>query len=154
MNLFKKSRNNNLGQALVETLAAVAVAAIVIIALLNLGISSMRGAGSSKDEAEALRLAYEEVELVRTFRDNEGFFELASYYNLCGATSDECSISSAGEVVTGLETVGMYQRHFYMTYTEGEGILDIFVTVKWTDSGKERKVETATKFSEWYKKIN
>ncbi|MCX6816492.1 MAG: hypothetical protein NTZ93_01300 [Candidatus Beckwithbacteria bacterium] len=66
MNYFK---TNNSGQSLIEVVVAVGMMALLLTAILALVSLSVKNSRVAKDRAQAVSLAQEGVELMRTYRD-------------------------------------------------------------------------------------
>lgn len=60
---------NSEGSTLVEVLVAIALALIVVVAMISLGVTSQRNANLSKNQTIATNLAKQGVEIVRSIRD-------------------------------------------------------------------------------------
>lgn len=58
------------GQSLIEALAALVVAIVVIVALIGLGIASMRSANLAKNNATAAKIANRDMEIAISIADN------------------------------------------------------------------------------------
>lgn len=57
------------GQTLIEALAAVAIAVIIITSLVTLGIATQRAASTSRNQNQNTRYGEETLELIRSIRD-------------------------------------------------------------------------------------
>jgi len=70
--MLKNLLRDQLGQSLIEVLAGVAVAVVVVGALVGLGVSSIRQSNLAKNKELAGRIANNLVEQLRAFRDESG----------------------------------------------------------------------------------
>lgn len=61
--------NSEKGQTLIEALAAIAVAVIIVTSLVTLGIATQRAANTSRNQSQNTRYGEETLELIRSIRD-------------------------------------------------------------------------------------
>lgn len=69
LNFQLSTLNSEGGQTLIEALAAIAVAAIIVTALVTLGISTQRAANTSRNQNQNTLYGQETLELIRSVRD-------------------------------------------------------------------------------------
>lgn len=67
------ARKNQKGQSLLEVVAALAAALLVILGLVRVTISSMRNSQFAKNQALATQYAQEAMEQTRSFRDQNSW---------------------------------------------------------------------------------
>ena len=67
-----RNKLNQKGIGLVETVAALGVAVVVITSLVSLALFTLRSSINSKLFLEGTKMANEEIELVRAYRDSSG----------------------------------------------------------------------------------
>lgn len=105
-------KSNEQGTTLIETLVAIALAIVVVVAMVSLGISSQRNANFAKNQLVASKLSQEGMEAVRSVRDNGGSNLISSCFSnttwnglwndqvntLCGGTLFILSFDSVNNV--------------------------------------------------------
>jgi len=141
-------RRNEEGQSMVEVVVAVGLILVAVAALLSLGVVSLRGASFSVSKIKATRLANEELELVRAYRDTVGWATFVSDLGDCGSG---CYINSdLMEVISGKETAAeSFTRYFYFTTMGGDNKRRITAVVTWTDQSGEREVTLSSVLTDW-----
>ena len=87
----KNKRNLEGGFALVEVIAALGIAVVVITALVSLSISTLRTSLNGKLLLEGSDKANREVELVRAYRDSVSWEEFVNEVDTC---ISPCSMNS------------------------------------------------------------
>jgi len=128
------------GQTLIEVVAGIGLLVIVVTALIGMGIVALKTSTSARNRTVAAKLASEEVELVRAFRDStdsgKGFSNLS-----CVA---QCYINTSTLIVAGTETVQtIFTRYFTVTnVSAGKKKIDAFVS--WTESSGAKSVSVTS----------
>lgn len=67
------------GQTLIEVLAAVAVAAVIIVGVTLLAFSGLRNVKQARNQSQAARYVQEGLEQVRAVRDQQSWTDFAAY---------------------------------------------------------------------------
>lgn len=160
-------RQNLPGQTLVETIAAMAVAVIIITSLVGLSITSLRYSNLSQGRAVATQLVQEEIERVRIFRDLNGLPLLTSTTNtsklVCpssGASfyidrdgSDNLSLSAADRkesvTVSGISFSRYFRTCVASLLSGNPAVVQVTANVDWTDSSGSRVTRVTTYLSNW-----
>jgi len=91
------------GIALVEVIAAVGIAVVVISSLVSLSISTLRTSLKSKLLLEGSKIANRELELVRAYRDGNTWSDFIAGMQNC---STGCYMSTDGTLNPGTTTEG------------------------------------------------
>ena len=73
--MIKKILNNQKGIGLIEVIAALGIATIVITALVSMAIFTLRSSLESKLLLESTKQANVEIELIRALRDKSAFWD-------------------------------------------------------------------------------
>ena len=101
--------HNNKGFTLLEVIFVSGVGIVLLTALLQVNTFALKNSVFAKNQARATKLAREEMELVRAFRDRHGLTPL-----VCAAGT-QCHISnvtSASGITAGKKTVGEFSQYF------------------------------------------
>ncbi len=163
----KKRINFESGIALVETIAALGVAVVVITALVSLSISTLRTSLNSKLLLEGSDKANKEIELVRAYRDSviswDVFINGGTGFNAIKNCTplNPCSMDSIPSVISHETTENsgkpdQITRSFTATNpTTGADILDtdqivrISVSVTWTVGDENKGAYLYTDLTNW-----
>jgi Tfp pilus assembly protein PilV len=153
-------KENQKGIALVEVIAAVGIAVVVITSLVSLSISTLRTSLKSKLLLEGSKIANRELELVRAYRDTVPWSEFISALvnencsSSCSISTDGLNIVSSGEVVEGTGTEAL--RRSFTAKTPGGAVLSVIdntarisVSVIWTIGGEEKGAYLYTDLTNW-----
>ena len=149
--------SNNQGQTLVEALLATAVAITVVVALVGVGINSMRVANYSKDQAEATKLAREQLELLRNYRDTHSWSTGSdSFSTKAGLCVASCCVSLSDHqtiiVNPGATDVTCFSNNMYTVRysvaSSGSNYI-VTVTVTFTEGSLTRNVTLTETFTNW-----
>jgi len=126
------------GQSLIEVVAALAIALLVLLALVRVTIVSMRNANFAKNQALATQYAQEAMEWIRSQRD-------ADWGNLSANTYCLNTLSwSTG--TCGYTLDGIFKREAVLT-PDGTDKFLVTVTVSWASG--EHKSELTSYLTEW-----
>ncbi|NMB91601.1 hypothetical protein GYA37_01995 [candidate division WWE3 bacterium] len=156
----KRKERNQDGIALVEVIASIGIAVVVITSLVSLSISTLRTSLKSKLLLEGSKIANRELELVRAYRDNSISWEqFISDIRLCDTG---CSMFTDGSGITpqatveNADTTEALARSFTATTPEGfqltpgvDNIARISVSVTWTVGGEIKGTYLYTDLTNW-----
>jgi len=158
---FQKLRK---GMALVEVIAALGIAVVVITSLVSLSLFTLRSSLSSKLQLQGTKVATREAELIRAYRDRSdvpwGDFILA--ISSCFGT-DVCCMDSGGSTVqTGECTDGsgieLVRRSFTATRLDGVSQLQagdnatrVNIVATWLVGGADKSTHLYTDLTNWRK---
>lgn len=147
------------GQSLVEVVASLALAIVIVGALVNMVVSSLRSSQFAKNTAQATKYAQEAVEWIRSERDRatswDEFVNSRSDKVWClpSVVSWPSSVGNCGS--TNLfkisDTIFNREAEIESIDNNGDGRADLVlvtVTVKWLDQTGEHKSTLTTKFSD------
>jgi|GEM_PF-3033033 len=145
---------NNRGQTLVEALLATAVAITVIVALVGVGINSMRVANYSKNQAEATKLAREQLELLRNLRDTSASWSNFSTSVVGCVTGSPCCVSfnTNPRAIYSYDTANcQYSNIFNVSFTSVTTADKAVITAiaAFTEGSLTRNVTLVETFTNW-----
>ncbi|MBU0534758.1 hypothetical protein KKC62_01085 [Patescibacteria group bacterium] len=148
--MYKNTKEK--GIALVEVIAALGIAVIVITSLVSLSISTMRSSLKSKLLLEGSKIANREIELVRAFRDNSATWEDPGFLSILSCTSSPCYMKvdgsgiASGSAVDGSGTEAITR---YFTVTNSADIVRVSVSVTWKVGNDTHGAYVKTDLSNW-----
>ena len=149
------------GQSLVEVVVAVGLILTAVVALLSLATASMKSSGFGVTKAQATKLANEEIELVRAYRDSQMYW---SYFwadvvtdasNCTTGGSRRCCINDSGALLTVTkteETILPFTRYFNVEDISVGGAnnrLRVVVRVEWVDQSGDHEVKIDAILADW-----
>ena len=132
------------GQTLVEVLAGLGMILIVVTALIGMGVVALKASTSARNRTVAAKLASEEMELVRGFRDSEGFSNLA-----CSHASGKCHINASGGIDGDTETVQTNFTRYFTLSTVVAGKIKVIATVEWPESSGTKTTSVTSYLTDW-----
>ncbi len=142
---------SNKGQTLVEALLSVAVAVIVVVALVGVGITAMRTANFGRDQAEAVRQASQMMELLRSQRDTD-WASFNSVMISC-TTATPCCLNSSGAVINysadSCLVNNVYDTSFAASIDGVTGYVTVTNHVKFNEGQIVRDVTLTQTFTNW-----
>ncbi|MEN9389802.1 MAG: hypothetical protein RLY61_886 [Candidatus Parcubacteria bacterium] len=147
-------RINSKGIGLVEVILSLGIAVIVITSLVSLAVFTLRASQQSRYLLEGSKLASEEIELVRTFKDNSTTWSaFRTAINGC-TSSSPCYINSGGTGRTGgKEGIDFMDRYFYAAQGASDQIYTITAVVEWRfGAGADKKTVIVSEVSNWRNK--
>ena len=145
----------NKGQTLVEALLATAVAITVIVALVGVGINSMRVANYSKNQAEATKLAREQLELLRNFRDTSASWSNFSTSVASCVVGSSCCVSFTTiprQIVSYDINNCQYNNIFDVSFIADTSVADkatVTTSASFTEGSLTRNVTLTETFTNW-----
>ena len=141
---------NQKGQTLIEIVTTLGLILIVITALIGMGIVALKTSSSARNRTVAGKLAGEEMELVRAYRDSQGFSNLSDYTTSCGGSNkchtDGSTITTDKEIITVAEV--QFKRWFNLE-SVGTNKLKVTVNVTWEETGGTKSVQVVSYLSNW-----
>ncbi len=145
------NKPNNFGQSMIETLIALGIAVLIIVALVQSIVTSVKNTQFAKNQTLATRYSQEGIEWVRSTRDVLGW---PSFYNSlngrtkCIGGSDYIDWSST--FPCSINAGDIFSRQAVFSDPEGSGnqIL-IAITTSWTDTSGTHKSQQQTVLSRW-----
>lgn len=157
---YKGSQFNS-GQSLIEVIIGIAIAAMLTISLISVGLITNRSSRSAKNTAQATKLAQEKIEDVRVIRDRRGYTYVAGLTRgVCHKTdapTDDpitwslITISPCPETVPGPAENVTFTRSIVLSDSnpvDADKRL-VTVTVNWNEPGGARSVKNQTLFTRW-----
>jgi Tfp pilus assembly protein PilV len=138
------------GIALVEVIAALGIAVIVITSLVALSLSTMRASLRSKLLLEGSKMANREIELVRAYRDGNTWEDFMKLVNDCNLTVCSMVVNGSGynknstDEGSGTEKI---TRSF--TAVDNGGIVRVSVSVVWTVGSESHGAYIQTDLTNW-----
>ena len=152
---MSKTTTNQHGVTLIEVLLAVVLIGILSAALIQLGITALKGANTGKMRSVAVELTKQAIEQSRAVRDqnSETFF---STYN--GFYSLDAGIFFGPQSITSRDDVkgnGTFSPNGYSTYfrviefSSGITQKDVIVTTYWQEGSSYNYVDMATVLTKW-----
>lgn len=171
----RKNINTESGLGLIETIAALGLAVVVITSLVSLSVFTLRTSNRGKLFLRGTKLANQEVELVRAYRDAQLWTDFVN--SMTGASCQDtnpnaaCSMSIDASknlnVTTGATQVdvgGLNEITYYFTVSDpisesddvvpgsvdvSDPVLRINVTVEWDLAGETQSTNIYTDVSSW-----
>lgn len=122
------------GQTLVEVVAGLGMLAIVVIALIGMGVVALKTSSSARNRTVAAKLANEGMELVRSERDQN--------------TWDDFVVLTWSDQNITVGSVD-FTRKTAVTATADSGKKKIVVTVEWPESSGTKSVSVTSYLTDW-----
>lgn len=142
------------GIALVEVIAALGIAVVVITALVSLSIFTLRSALRGKLMLEGTKIANRELELVRAYRDTNTWNNFIAGVGSC--VSSDCSMDLSGTLVNNSSTVqgsGVEKitRSFRVVFIPSDtpNTVRVSVTVTWNIGSDVKGAYLYTDLTNW-----
>ena len=146
------------GQSLFETVVAVGIISLILVAVVSLATSSVRDSSFARNDALATKYAQEGVEWLREQRDASWSTFVANTANTCLGTL----VWGAGCTITGT----IFQRSISFNCLEYDSgpppttmglscsdpqvnMVDTIVEVGWTDSQGTHNVRSVSTLTKW-----
>ncbi|HLC93672.1 MAG TPA: hypothetical protein VJG85_01525 [Patescibacteria group bacterium] len=156
---FLTTGKNEKGIGLIETIAALGVATIVVTSIVSLAVYTLRSSTNSKLMILGTKYATEEIEKLRALRDSSASW--ADFYDAVDGCAVQCYVSSSLAVNSGVESIATggsenMQRYFWVTSTNpptpfdiSDGILRMNVSVTWNVGNSSKHTYIYTDLSNW-----
>lgn len=162
MKLKKIKKYSHKGFSLVEVMVSMAVLALGISAIMVLMTENIRSAAEARDQAIAVGLANESIEIVRNFKENTATFKAgsksngdyvadvnSSYTTFANNTNKRLYIDAASGFYLHALTppASSTASKFYrkITLTNGSGQINVTSYVSWNSSGSFSPCTAANK---------
>ncbi|MBI2012762.1 type II secretion system protein, partial [Candidatus Curtissbacteria bacterium] len=130
-------------QSLVEVIVSLGVVVILAVSLVTTGLITQRASRAARNNTQATKLAEQNIEQIRIYRDRFGFSSIATKADGCwvldAPTNDPKdwvvtnSYCAAGGKVITLGTTAFTRKMTLTTVSANRK--QITVTVSWSDSG-------------------
>lgn len=127
----RSARLGQRGFTIVEALVALAVIAFGLLGMVGLQAVMSRSADVSKQRAEAVRLAQERIEAMRSYTSIEAVAGQTTWADLANGADVPATTSNTP-----------YARSWTVSGTTGDPMRRVSVTVAWTDRGGEAQTVT------------
>lgn len=162
--MLSKLHQNEKGLGLIETIAALGVAVVVITALVSLSVFTLRSSTKGKLLQRGSKLASNELELVRAYRDRQDSWETFVLAVQGCSQASPCHMEIAGtslsvgpnELVYDKDTAVETGVLFYVTdpinvdgVSTADPVLRITVQTRWKISGQDNFSFIYTDISNW-----
>jgi Tfp pilus assembly protein PilV len=152
------------GMALVEVIAALGIAVVVITSLVSLSLFTLRSSLSSKLQLQGTKVATREAELIRAYRDRSDvpWNDFVSAIRGCYNTNVCCMDSGGSAVQSGECTDGsgieIVKRSFTVTRLDGTSQLQsgdnaarVNIVATWLVGGANKTTHLYTDLTNWRK---
>jgi Tfp pilus assembly protein PilV len=160
---------NNKGLGLVEVIASLGIAVIVLTSLVSLSIYSIRSSTSTRVRLEAINTANQQMDLLRALRDTSEWDTFVSALLTCDTGSQEPSINNTSgcQVTSSLSSINVsgytvdqnnpQLQSFFLVHdpinTDGlatsDNIIRVTVISRWLESNELRTTTLVTDLSNW-----
>lgn len=144
-------KENISGQSMIETLIALGIGVLIMVALVQSIVTSIKNSQFAKNQTLATRFSQEGIELIRGVRDKLGW---PGFYNSFNATT-KCLGGSdytlwSTTLPCSVNAGDIFVRQASLSDPEGAGnqIL-VVVTTVWTDTAGNHKSEQQTLLTRW-----
>jgi Tfp pilus assembly protein PilV len=142
-----KSIKTTKGQSLFEVIIAIGITSMILVAIINTAILSVRNTSFSRNKTLASRHSQQAVEWLRGERDaNWDTFSARSNTVWCMSNLDW----TKNRICTDTDNIPTtpFKREISLTNTSGQQI-DAKVKVYWNDSQGYHEVKVSTYFTDW-----
>jgi len=149
---MRRNKKQNIGQSLIEVVVAMGMVGLLLTAVLSLISLSVKNSRLANNRTNAVSLAQQGVELMRTYRDYSWTNLLiqanGTNYDLPGGWIVETGLNAVCPTINNI--YGYYLRCVELTTPQlGEEVVAVKVTVSWVEGSQEYKTEQRTKLSLW-----
>lgn len=149
---MKKPLTSQRGVTLIEVLLAVVLIGVLSAALIQLGITALKGANTGKMRSVAVELTKEALEAARAARDqnSNSFFSLTSgYYNYNGTSFSRVSGTAPTMPDANYAVSGHANYYRVIQFTATANRMDVTVTTYWQEGGSYNSLDMATVLTKW-----
>lgn len=141
------------GQSLIEMVIAIGMMSFLMVAILSVTSLSIKNTRVAQDRSQAVGLAQEGIELMRTYRD----FSWTDFYNL--ANGQSYILEDNWTVESGLSQIGCDQTNYFdasnyysrcvsLSTVEVNSVV-IEVVVYWQEGSQLKSISQSTTLSLW-----
>jgi type II secretory pathway pseudopilin PulG len=152
-------RGGSAGSSIIEVLVAIVVMLLVMTAVLQLSVVSMRHQRVSSARSVGTQLASEGIEWVRSLRDVSGWQTFSEHignsWNFClmdtvPPASEFLTLSSNICIGNTFVVSGVtYERLIQINKKPGVDGYDVAITVSWVDGSQNYEVRQQTELWKW-----
>jgi type II secretory pathway pseudopilin PulG len=140
------------GQSMVEMLIALGIAVLIIVALVQSIVTTVKNSQFAKNQTLATRFGQEGIEKIRAQRDILGWMAFYATYNgktLCVGSGGSSNWSDKPPTGCSVNIQNFFTREVAFTDVGGGNQLYVVVTTFWTDNNVTHKSEQRTYLSKW-----
>jgi len=150
---------NNKGMGLIEVIAALGIATMVITSLVSLSIFALRSSLKSKLLLEASKVANREMELIRAYRDRNTWDDFVATISSCVSNTDPktptCNMDLDSSVINtsgptpAVSSMALddVSRGFYIVQ-DGE-VIQVTVVAQWKEGSALKNTTLRTDLTNW-----
>lgn len=151
---------NNKGMGLIEVIAALGIATMVVTSLVSLSIFSLRSSLKSKLLLESSKVANRELELLRSYRDRNTWTDFLTSMQACVPPANPkvpvCNMDLNGSLINeGIDPTNNLQdlaidqvgRGFYAE--QQDDIVQITVVAYWKEGNTIKNTTLRTDLTNW-----
>jgi Tfp pilus assembly protein PilV len=120
---YKIQNTSQEGQTLIEALAAIAVAVIIVTSLVTLGIATQRAASTSRNQNQNTRYGEETLEVIRSIRDAKLTGSIRNDTALGCNSTTSCSFIDLFSI-----NIGTSNLHYFKISSDGTTGAPVTVT--------------------------
>ncbi|MBI3384756.1 hypothetical protein HY030_01015 [Candidatus Gottesmanbacteria bacterium] len=139
------------GQSMIETLIALGIGVLIIVALVQSIVTSIKNSQFAKNQTLATRFSQEGIEIIRSVRDRLGWPSFYNSYNTKTKCLGSNDYTTWGDTLPcTINTGDIFSRQASFSDPSGSGnqIL-VNVTTAWTDTTGSHKSEQQTYLTKW-----
>lgn len=136
---------NEKGQSLFETIIALSVVTVIVVALLIMATTSVRNASISQLKSEALRYSQEGAEWLRGERDTD--WDL--FYANSGAIAQCINTLQWGTASCGSSKIEGTKFARTVEFIRDTAVVEATVVVSWQGNDRQSQVETVVTLTDW-----
>ncbi len=143
------SKTNQSGQSLVEVIVAVGMMGLLLVAILALVALSVKNSRLAKARTQAVALAQEGIELMRTYRDYSWTELMSRADGTIFDLPENCTIAVglSNACPSDFPINSVFRR--CVSLTDTDGAINVILTVVWQEGAKVYQTEQTTQLSLW-----
>jgi len=165
MYLNKIFKNNN-GIGLIEVIASIGLATVVVTSLVSLSIFTLRTSLKSKLLVEGSNFARRELELVRAYRDSKSWSTFVTVMNACTSSTKTPLCNITIDSTTGVLSVNTNGPNpkveamsvedvsigFYVLPQPDQNVIKVNVVSQWKEGDQIKNTTLRGDFTNWQQK--